>query len=78
MAPERWKKIIAIFDKVLELNVEQRDSYLDQVCQGDPELRKEIEVLVECDAQAEAVDFLGKPLVVSLKELMEFSEIEKV
>lgn len=55
--PERWRRIEAILDEALELPEEDRLSFLDRVCSGDPELRRDVEALLAADAAAG--DFLG-------------------
>lgn len=42
MDPERWKRIDAIIDAALELSESQRETYVDEHSQGDPELKEEV------------------------------------
>ena len=44
--PERWARIEEVFHRVAECDVEKRASLLDQLCNGDTELRREVEVLL--------------------------------
>ncbi len=53
---DRWNRIKALFHSALELAPEDRQSFLDQNCGDDHELRTEIEMLLESDRKAE--DFL--------------------
>ena len=45
---ERTKKLEAIFHAVGELHTpEERESYLDEACLGDADLRREVEALLK-------------------------------
>jgi len=43
MTPERWQQIKAVLEEVDSAPAEQRAGILDRLCQGDPELRRELE-----------------------------------
>lgn len=61
MTPERWRRIEALFEAVLERPPEQREAFLDRACAGDPALHEEVDSL---RAQHEAEPtFLETPLV---------------
>jgi len=47
---ERWRLIEDLFTQALERPASDRQAFLDQVCQGDQDLRRELESLLECDA----------------------------
>jgi serine/threonine protein kinase len=49
MNPERWKQIDELFSAALEIDSDQRAAFLDQVCIGDEELRKQVETLLASD-----------------------------
>ncbi len=55
-----WQRVAAILDQTLELPPAKRAAVLDKVCDGSPELRAEVEELLEADA--EAGSFLENPL----------------
>jgi eukaryotic-like serine/threonine-protein kinase len=57
MNPERWKRIGAIYDSVVEAAPGARGAMLDEACRSDKDLRREIESLLE--AREEAGDFLS-------------------
>jgi Tol biopolymer transport system component len=57
MTAERWKRIAAIYDSVVEAPPDGREALLGQVCQSDKDLRREIESLL--DARERAEDFLS-------------------
>ena len=52
MTPERWKQIEAVFEQALELDAEARPGFLRATCNGDDELQREVELLLESHAQA--------------------------
>ncbi len=54
---DRWRRISAILDLVLDVSPEERSACLDEICSGDAELRAEVEALLAADAEAGA--FLG-------------------
>ncbi len=47
MAPARWQRVKAIFDMVMETPPAERSAAVESACQGDAELRREIESLLE-------------------------------
>src|SRR6202162_3453989 len=46
MSPERWQKIEQLYHTALEREPGGRSAFLDQACQGDVELRREVEALL--------------------------------
>lgn len=58
MTPKRWKKISGILANALQKPVSERDSYLNNACGTDAELRGEVESLLafENDKQAESFE----------------------
>src|SRR6059058_272487 len=52
VTPERWKEIEALFEKALELTTDARTAFLEKSCNGDEELRHEVESLLESHAAA--------------------------
>ena len=54
MNPERWAQIEDIFHRVSERDEAHRCALLDQSCNGDAELRREIEALLASEANAGA------------------------
>ena len=47
MTPERWQEVNRLFHSALALEPVQRAAFLDQACADDPELRKEVESLID-------------------------------
>jgi len=51
--PERWKRIQELFDAAIELAPDRRAPYLNEACPDDPELRREVESLIESAGRAD-------------------------
>ncbi len=43
--PASWSKIEKILDEALELSGPERETFLDRACDGDAELRRQVETL---------------------------------
>jgi serine/threonine protein kinase len=68
---DRWRRLEALFYDALELTSDARSEFLDQHCDGDAQLRKEVEALL---ASAEKpMDFLEKPVLEAAHQMMERS-----
>lgn len=52
MTKARWQQIEAVFAAAIELPSEETSAYLDLTCNDDPELRREVENLLESDRRA--------------------------
>jgi serine/threonine protein kinase len=52
MNPDRWKQIDQLFSEALRMDIEKRQAFLNEVCSGDENLRKEIESLLQSDQQS--------------------------
>ena len=50
MKPDRWRRIEEIFEAATGMPDAARAAYLDEACEGDPELRREVESLLAFDA----------------------------
>ena len=59
MTPERWQKVEAVLQAVLDRPPADRASFLSEACAGDHELERETSSLVE--AYDEANDFFSEP-----------------
>src|SRR6185503_12936110 len=49
MTPERWSQIEGVFLRAIEVPPEERVTFLDQACNGDDALRREVNSLLDCD-----------------------------
>ncbi len=54
MDPERWRAVEALFHDALEREEPARSLFLDAQCEGDPELRREVDAWLAADGQAPA------------------------
>jgi tetratricopeptide (TPR) repeat protein/tRNA A-37 threonylcarbamoyl transferase component Bud32 len=50
MNADRWRQIEALFIQAIECSPVDRPNFLNRVCNGDDDLRRELESLLECDA----------------------------
>jgi serine/threonine-protein kinase len=53
--PQRWKRVEAIFDRVVELGASEREHALTNECGSDLPLRAEIEALLRADSETAAL-----------------------
>lgn len=60
MSPEIWARVEELLDLALALPVTERKPYLDKAAGSEPEIRRQVEDLLE--AEAEALGFIEKPL----------------
>ncbi len=58
MTPERWTQVEAVFEQALALPAEERPAFFRNNCDGDEELRREVELLL--DSHGQAGDFLDR------------------
>src|SRR5687767_11370961 len=49
MTPERWNQIEGVFLRAIEIPSEERAKFLEQECNGDEALRREVNSLLACD-----------------------------
>ncbi len=73
ITPRKWLRIERILDQALDLTAMQRATFLDETCAGDPELRGEIERLLEADRAPD--NFLDLPLEVPGSEFAGLSAV---
>ncbi|MGI8811389.1 MAG: protein kinase domain-containing protein, partial [Pyrinomonadaceae bacterium] len=66
MIPRKWQKVRELFDAALQLLPDERRRFVDENCEGDEEVRREVESIL---ANAEdAALFLEKPAVGEVVE----------
>lgn len=53
MTPERWEQIGQLYHEALQVEPAARAPFLDRLCAGDDELRREVESLLAADAEAD-------------------------
>jgi serine/threonine protein kinase len=61
MNPENWKKVKEIFQDALEIESGKRAAFLSDACDGDTEVRREVESMLK--AQDPEASFLEKPVM---------------
>ncbi len=66
---DRWRRLEALFYEALELKPDERSEFLEEQCDGDEELRKEIEGLL--NSAGKPMDFLQKPVLEAAQQMME-------
>ena len=60
MTPERYQRLMALFEAACERGVDDRAAFLDQACSGDFALRRDVEELLAADRKSRGL--LEKPL----------------
>jgi serine/threonine protein kinase len=65
MTPERWQDVKRVVDSALDLAPDERPGYLDRACSSDDALRREVESLLDSEADIRS-SFLQSPPVVGL------------
>jgi serine/threonine protein kinase len=55
MNPERWRQIERLYHSALEQDPARRDGFLDKACHEDPDLRREVQSLLEQSGATEAL-----------------------
>lgn len=68
MDGDRWQQIKVLFDAALELSPKKRESFLENACGGDAELRVEVEKLLASSARADR--FMERPAVAEVASLI--------
>jgi serine/threonine protein kinase/tetratricopeptide (TPR) repeat protein len=71
MRPERWQLVKAVLEEVLEAEEDERKALLSKRCADDPDLRKEVEALLEADEKVTEFlepETLARPGVLSRGE----------
>jgi eukaryotic-like serine/threonine-protein kinase len=46
MTPQRWRRLEALYDEAVELPPPERECFLDEQCQGDDDLRRELTAML--------------------------------
>ncbi len=74
MSPQRWNMVTTVFDAAVGVAQGTREELLDQACDGDAELRREVESLLAADymsddvLQNEAAELCLKVMAETLKD----------
>ena len=59
MTPERWQQVDKLLEQALEGEPERRAAFLDEACNGDAVLRREVESLLSAHGKAEGFTEAG-------------------
>ncbi len=73
MDPERWQQISKLFRDALERNADERSAFLDDACNGDASLRREVQSLLSSHGRAD--QFIESPVYEAAAPL--FAENEE-
>jgi len=76
MTPEQWQKVKELFESALEHAPEERPAFLDQACDGDESLRREVESLLASFDEGES--FMERPAVALAAESFAGSQSESL
>jgi eukaryotic-like serine/threonine-protein kinase len=68
MCPERWREVEELFQSAMERGPAVRGKYLDKACGSDPELRREVESLLDWN---DSPVLLDQPAWQAMAELLE-------
>jgi len=74
--PERWNQIEKLYHAAVALEPGERDAFLEQACNGDQELRQEVESLLARDQEAQ--NFIEYPALEVAADLMADGEQESM
>jgi serine/threonine protein kinase/predicted Zn-dependent protease len=75
MNPDRWQRVKRMFDAALKLPPGERTGYLVDACDGDDDLRREVESLL--DSFDEAQTFMERPAVGEVADQIVASQVTK-
>ncbi|HEX8141097.1 MAG TPA: tetratricopeptide repeat protein [Pyrinomonadaceae bacterium] len=68
MTPDRWLQVKEIFHEAVELQHEERRTFLLKRCEDDPEMLRELELLME--SHEEAGPFIERPAMASASDIL--------
>ncbi|HXU36006.1 MAG TPA: protein kinase [Blastocatellia bacterium] len=68
MTPERYQQIDKVFQAAIERDPREREAFLDEACEGDHSLRREVEALI--DSSDKAGSFIESPVFAQAPELL--------
>src|ERR1700681_3330461 len=75
MNPDRWQRVKRMFDAALKLPPGERMGYLVDACDGDDDLRREVESLL--DSFDDAQTFMEQPAVGEVADQIIASQVTK-
>ena len=60
MTPERWAELARVFQQALEKAPEERGAFLEEACQGDGTLRRNVERLLAAESESSILSPIGE------------------
>src|ERR1700676_3036492 len=75
MTAERWEQIKDVLHRAMQVSPERRAAFLDQACDGDSSMRREVESLLAADEQARS-SFLQAPPLMHLGKGVRLGDYE--
>lgn len=76
MTPERWQRVKEVFEAVLERDSSQRAVFLDEACDGDVALRREVESLIESYEKEKS--FMSLPVMAAAAQSLLIEQAESL
>jgi eukaryotic-like serine/threonine-protein kinase len=76
MKTEDWRKVKEIVIDALEVDRAARRDFIEKHCADSPEIKREVESLLESENESEAEKFLEFPAVINYAGLLDFGEEE--
>src|SRR5260370_29815804 len=68
MEPELWQRITDLFDEAMTRGPKERIAFLEEACEGDRDLRKQVEAMVK--SHERSGDFIESPAFAVAPELL--------
>jgi serine/threonine-protein kinase len=68
LSPERWRRVNDLFLAAVDLPSASRAAWLDGQCEGDVELRLEVESLLQADAPSDAASSVARAVTSAIAE----------
>jgi dienelactone hydrolase len=63
MSSERLDRVDEVFQAALDLPTDERDAFLARACEGDADLRRDVDRLLSSHERAEAAGFMNRPVL---------------
>ncbi|MCC6785442.1 MAG: serine/threonine protein kinase [Planctomycetes bacterium] len=60
-SPSRWSRVRAVFERVVELPAAEREAELLRACDGEDELRREVQALLDADSSDRLPEVVASP-----------------
>src|SRR6516165_5613637 len=74
MEAERWHRVEQLYHEALKIDAAQRVAFVKEACQGDAELREEVESLLSYEKSA--TDFIETPAFDLVARMLAQTQLE--